>query len=353
MKKRIYLDNAATTPIDKSVLKAMMPYLTREYGNPSSIHKEGRKARFAIDKSREKIAKILNCDCDEIFFTSGASESNSWVSKNYKYECSPFSHDSMLLANSNNRKSIMLSYPLIDSEVGQKQDVYNTCFYNCHVDLTQAIGKVYVNLHEKIVKKPLYMDNETNERPIESFYKYATASFSGHKFGGPKGVGVLFIRKDIQKHFKPLIYGHQENELRGGTENVAGIVGMAKALEIAYKDIYKLENKYNKLMRYMYSRLYFSGIKMNYHNNIMNITFKELNAQTAVNILDREGIAVSAGSACNSFSDKPSKILLAYGYSASNAKKTIRISLGKQNTLHEIKRFVKILSKIIDKYDKI
>ena len=164
---------------------------------------------------------------------------------------------------------------------------------------------------------------------------------------------MLFIRRDLQKNFEPLIYGHQEHELRGGTENVAGIVGMAKALELAYKNRYEIEEKYSKLMNYIYSKLYFSGVKMSYHNNIMNITFNELDAQTAVSILDKEGIAVSAGSACNASSDEPSKILLAYGYSEEDAKKTIRVSLGKQNTLHEIKRFVKILKKIIDIYDKI
>lgn len=351
--KRIYLDNAATTPIDKRVLKAMLPYLTTEYGNPSSIHQEGRKARLAIDKSREKMAKLLGCDYDEIFFTSGASESNSWVSKNFKCSCSPFSHDSMIMANKNMREPKLMSYPLIDSEVGGNHYVYHDCLDNCHIDLTQAIGKKYINLHEKRNAVPAY-DGSYILNPLDkSVYKYATASFSGHKFGAPKGVGVLFIRKDLQKYFKPLIYGHQENELRGGTENVAGIVGMAKALEIAYKERYKTEDKYEKLMSYIYSKLYFSGIEMSYHNNIMNITFNELDAQTAVGILDAEGVAVSAGSACNSLSDKPSKILLAYGYSKEKAKRTIRVSLGRQNTLREIKRFVKILLKIIDKYDKV
>ena len=106
------------------------------------------------------------------------------------------------------------------------------------------------------------------------------------------------------------------------------------------------------MMRYIYSKLYYSGVSMSYHSNIMNITFKNLEAQTAVSILDTKGIAVSAGSACNSFNDKPSRILLAYGYSKEQAQKTIRISLGKHNRLHEIRKFVKIFKKIIDIYDK-
>ena len=326
--KRIYLDNASTTPVDKRVLRAIQPFFTKRYGNPSSTHKEGREARFAINKARLKIAELIGCYEDEIFFTSGASESNSWVSKNFKYECSPFSHDSMIMANTINNKNQAVSYPLIDSEIGDKHYIYYDNIDNYHVDLTQAIGKTDVNLHT-----------------------YSTASFSGHKFGAPKGVGVLYIRRDVQKYFKPLIYGHQENEMRGGTENVAGIVGMAKALEITYKEKGKTEKKYKKIIKYIYSQLYYNGIRMSYHSNIMNITFNKLEAQTAVSILDKEGVAVSAGSACNSSSEEPSKILLAYGYSEEEANKTIRISLGKQNTLYQAKKFVKILKKIIDKYD--
>lgn len=350
--RRIYLDNAATTPIDKRVLKSMKPYLTKVYGNPSSTHKEGRQARFAIENARQTIAKILGCDKDEIFFTSGASESNSWVSKNFKCECSPFSHDSMIMSNQDTRKTQIMSYPLIDSETGGAHYLYHDCFDYCHVDLTQAIGKQYINLHEQRTTTPIALGSYVMKKLDKPIYKYATASFSGHKIGAPKGVGVLFIHKDIQGQFKPLIYGHQESELRGGTENVAGIVGMAKALELAYNEKDILEEKYNKLMKYIYSKLYFSGIKMSYKNNIMNITFKTLDAQTAVSILDEEGIAVSAGSACNSSSDKPSKILLAYGYKEDEAKRTIRVSLGKQNNIHEIRIFCKILQRVIDRYDR-
>ena len=352
----MYLDNAASTPLDRRVLKAMKPYLTKVYGNPSSVHKEGREARMAIEKARKTIAEILNCSPEEIFFTSGASEGNSWVSKNFKYYCTDNSHDSMMLANNDNKDGL-LSYPLLVSETGEMNYLVNN-FGQCHIDLTQAIGKLDVNLYDYKTDASIGLG------------KCATASFSGHKFGAPKGVGVLFIRKQYQKKFVPLIYGHQENGLRGGTENVAGIVGMAEALRIATKELHKNRQHIREMQDYIMTHANcpakiradnipisrnwagFHYIRVEGHNGIINITFNHLDAQTAVQIFDREGVAISAGSACNSGTDKPSRVLMASGYEEEEAKRTIRVSLGKQNTMREVKKFVKILRKVIDNYDK-
>lgn len=353
--RRIYLDNAATTPIDKRVLRVMKPYLTKKYGNPSSAHKEGVEAFMAIEQAREVVANALNCDASEIFFTSGASESNAWVTRNASYICDETSHDSVILSNDNYKAksfkkpiSIKLkSYPLLDSETGNLH-IPDDNESGCHIDLTQAIGKVNIRMNGYSMYKSyitLYSDSINLDNCI-------TASFSGHKFGAPKGVGVLFIRKDVQQYFMPLICGHQENGMRGGTENVAGIVGMAKALEIATKEIEKNTLHINKLQQYITSNIS-EDIMIKVSHGIINITFNKLNAQSAVQIFDVYGVAISAGSACNSGSDEPSKTLLSLGYTEEQAKRTIRISLGKQNTLHEIKRFVKILKKIIDKYDQI
>ena len=345
--RRIYLDNAASTPIDRRVLKAMKPFLKNEYGNPSSVHKEGRRARGAIERARKDIASALHCYPEEIFFTSGASEANSWASKNANYYCDNTSHDSMLLANLASDVFDAYSYPLIDSETGHLHCLLER-YNDCHVDLTQAIGKIDIYLYSYEAKAStvtLCSDNLGLD-------KCATASFSAHKFGGPKGVGVLFIRKNKQSVFTPLIYGHQERGLRGGTENVAGIVGMAEALKIATRDIDKNKHHIRMLQDYILTHTNHLS-KISGNNGIVSITFKKLDAQTAVQIFDREGVAVSAGSACNFGSDEPSKVLLANGYTPEDAMKTIRISIGKQNTLHEIKKFVKILGKIIDKYDKI
>lgn len=354
--RRIYLDNAASTPLDKRVLKAMKPYLTKAYGNPSSVHKEGREARIAIEKARKTIARILNCSPEEIFFTSGASEGNSWVSKNFKYHCTDNSHDSMMLANNDNKDGL-LSYPLLVSETGEISYLANN-FGRCHIDLTQAIGKLDVNLYDYKTDTSNGTSSITLYNDLLGLGKCATASFSGHKFGAPKGVGVLFIRKQYQKDFVPLIYGHQENGLRGGTENVTGIVGMAEALKIAIKELPKNCQHIREMQDYIMTHVNYpakikiDNIRVEGHNGIINITFNHLDAQTAVQIFDREGIAVSAGSACNSGTDEPSRALMASGYEEEEAKRTIRVSLGKQNTMREVKKFIKILRKVIDNYDK-
>ena len=354
--RRIYLDNAASTPLDRRVLKVMKPYLTKVYGNPSSVHKEGREARIAIEKARKNIAGILNCRPEEIFFTSGASEGNSWVSKNFKYHCTDNSHDSMMLANNDNKDGL-ISYPLLVSETGEISYLANN-FGQCHIDLTQAIGKLDVNLYDYKADTSNGTSLITLHNDLLGLGKCATASFSGHKFGAPKGVGVLFIRKQYQKDFVPLIYGHQENGLRGGTENVTGIVGMAEALKIAIKELPKNCQHIREMQDYIMTHVNYpakikiDNIRVEGHNGIINITFNHLDAQTAVQIFDREGVAVSAGSACNSGTDEPSRALMASGYEEEEAKRTIRVSLGKQNTMREVKKFIKILRKVIDNYDK-
>lgn len=324
------MDNAASTPVSRAVCKAMKPYFTKYYGNPSSVHKEGFKTRVAIESARENIAKLLGCNVNEIFFTSGASEANSWVSAMCGCLYDDSSHDSIKLANDGQHGSLY-SVPMANSETGRPSYYINSSL-PFHLDLTQSVGKKKFCLHKT---------------------ECVSASLSAHKFGGPKGVGLLYIREDYQDHFKPLIYGHQEGGLRGGTENVAGIIGMAKALELVYKHWQRNKQKMisfrNKIERFLEKE----GVRYSSAENIINITFKNLNAQTAVRLFDKDGVAISAGSACNSGSDEPSKALLYYGYSEEDAMKTIRVSLGIQNTKRDIRRFCKILKKIIDKYDKI
>lgn len=350
--RRVYFDNAATTPLDKRVLKAMRPFLTTHYGNPSSTHKEGRKARMAVTNARVLIADLLGCRPDEIFFTSGASESNSWVVKNVISQVEEYSHDSVVLAAESYHDEFnpeLVSYPLIDSETGGLHE-FNESKY-AFVDLTQAIGKVDINLNGNL--------------------KHCmTASFSAHKFNGPKGVGVLFIRKEFQDSFEPLIYGHQERMFRGGTENVAGIVGMATALEITIREMEKHNKHIDRMADYIRQQVLLNkrklergvmvplfvlnmmnDVKIWKQHNIINITFAHLSAQSAVQIFDQYGIAISAGSACNSDSDEPSKTLLYYGFPSEEALRTIRVSLGYQNTLRECKKFIRVLRKVIDKYD--
>lgn len=343
-KKRIYFDNAATTPVDKRVVKAIMPYLTNIYGNPSSVHKEGKMAKIAIERARCQVANALNCFDDEIFFTSGASESNSWVIRSggstFTYGDN---HDSIELGTSIDKRSNIKRYafPAINNETGSIGHFEDMDCYNwIHADLTQWIGKRKIDLNG-----------------CDNFI--STASFSAHKFGGLKGCGVLYVRREYQNKMKPLIYGHQENGMRGGTENVAGIVALGEAIEIAYKNIDNNLKNVKKISNYIYDILkkdYLDGgkiSKLTCNNGIINITFKNLNANAAVTIFNNYGIAISAGSACNSGSDEASKVLIASGYTEEEASNTIRISISHNNKIKEAKRFCGTFKKVIDIYDSV
>lgn len=339
-RKRIYFDNAATTPLNKTVLRRIKPYLTKYYGNPSSVHKEGRVVQEAINKARKQVADILNCSEEEIFFTSGASESNSWVLKSGGTTFSEGNnHPSieMGIKKNSNKKMNRYVFSGINSETGKEglglEQVmkYITDENWIHADLTQYIGKYEIDM--KVCDW------------------ISTASFSGHKFGALKGVGVLYIKKEFQPLMKPLIYGHQQNEMRGGTENVVGIISLGEALAMAQKNRKKNMERIKRISNYIFYELKDSVYYITNNNGIINITFNELNASSAVMILDRCGVAVSAGSACNSGNDEPSMALIKDGHSVDTALRTIRVSIGCQNTIREAKKFCKILKKIIDKYD--
>lgn len=340
--KRVYLDNAATTPLNKIALLKTIPYLFR-YGNPSSVHLEGRTTRMDIENARKTIAKILNCKSNEIFFTSGASEGNAFIAHNFDCIISDTSHDSMYLTKNKNvsHNKYIYCYPYVNSETGKKENVVYDKAFNCIfcVDLTAIVGKEKINLSQRV-----------KDASGEFIYAIDCATFSGHKFGAVKGCGVLFIREELQKELKPIIYGHQENGLRGGTENYLGIMNLTQCLIQADKNMYKNNNHIQKVKNILTKEL--NQLKINYatypNSPIVNITFKTLLAQSAVQIFDNMGIAISAGSACNSKSDEPSRVLLANRYSEYDAMRTIRVSLGKQNTVREVKKFIKALKKVIE-----
>lgn len=346
--KRIYLDSAATTPVNKHIITQLQRDLKNIYGNPSSLHYEGKIASEKVEKAREQVAKLLGCDTDEIFFTSGASESNSWVAKcapyklvatndshtsleKYKFKYQKEIYERKTQYGELMKKNIMISYPLINNEMGYEHLFYRNYPF-LHVDLTQALGKVEINLH----KNPYIL----------------FASASGHKIGGLKGCGILYIKKSLQCHMKALIEGHQENNFRGGTENVLGIISFGYAAEETLKNFDKNFNKIADLIIYTIMNMPSTGgLKYFANANIINITFKYLNAQTAVQLFDRYGICISAGSACNSGIDEPSDTLLEF-YTKEQALNTIRVSLSPTTTKREIRKFTKVLKKIVDIYDE-
>jgi len=371
----IYFDNAATTPIDKDVIEAMISVMNDKFGNPSSIHRFGREAKVLIENSRKKIADILEVSPSEIIFTSGGTESNNTIIyaainglgiKNII--TSPIEHHAIIhtlamfekaslvkvhYTKINNKGQIDLTHleELIisndnalvtlmhaNNEIGNLlpiNDVSELCAKNnalFHSDMVQTIGKYDINL------KDINVD---------------FVSSSAHKFHGPKGVGFLYING--KNKIQPLIYGGgQERNMRAGTENIHGIVGMAKALEITANNRDDIQNHIQKIKIYAVSQLKanFDNIKFNGESEnkglytIINISFpKTSKSEMLLYNLDIEGFAVSGGSACSSGSITVSHVLDALNIDTN--KPTLRLSFSKFNTFDEVDHFINVLKKLL------
>lgn len=373
--KTIYFDNAATTKLDDNVLNEMLPYLKDNYGNASSIYKLGRESRKAIEDSREKIAKVLNCKANEIYFTSGGSESDNiaikGIAKANKKRgnhiiTSKIEHPAVLetckqlgkegfeityisvdekgivdldeLKKSIKPTTILITIMFANNEIGTIQPIEeigkiakeNNIYF--HTDSVQAVGNM------KIDVKKLNIDS---------------LSLSGHKFYGPKGVGALYVKTGVQ--FEQFISGgHQERNKRAGTENVAGIVGMGKAIELAYENLDE-NNKKIKELRDYYVRQVEEKIPYIKINGDMekrlpgnsNISFRFIEGEGLLLNLDLKGICASSGSACTSGSLEPSHVLLAIGLPHEIAHGSLRVSIGKYNIKEEIDYLIENLVEIV------
>ena len=376
----IYLDNSATTKLDKEVLKEMLPYLQENYGNPSSAYRIGRENKAIIEDARKQVAKVLNANTEEIYFTSGGSESDNMALKGVAFAnqdkgrhiiTSKIEHPAVLdtckelerhgfeityinvdkngivdlkqLETSIREDTILISIMFANNEIGTIEPIknigriakqYNILF---HTDSVQAIGNI------KIDVKELGID---------------LLSLSAHKFYGPKGIGALYVRDGINFR-KYLNGGHQERNKRAGTENVAGIVGLGKAITLAYNN-FEDKNKYlYNLRTYLINEIKNNipdiringDIEKRLQGNI-NISVKGVEADNILTELDKRGIFISTGSACTTGSIESSHVLKAIGLSDTEAHSSIRISLGKYNTKDELKHFSKELKEIIENLRK-
>jgi cysteine desulfurase len=377
----IYLDNAASTPVLDEVIQEMIPYLTKYYGNPSSLHTFGTVTSSAIMNARKRVASLIGANHREIIFTSGGTESdntaikgaalyarkqdpekNHIVTSTIEHEAIlepcrdlekrgfdvtylPVRNDASLepsvLENAiSQKKTALVSVMFANNEVGTIQPISDlvkithdkggkTIF---HTDAVQAIGKVSIDV------KSLGID---------------LLSLSSHKINGPKGIGALYIREGIM--LDPLVHGGgQEFLMRSGTENVQGIVGFGKACEIAYQRIIECQSKLTTLRNYMikkvidqipYSRL--NGAHDNRNPNNAHFTFFGVNGEDLIIKLDENGIAASTGSACSVKRQKPSHVLKAMGFTYEEITGSLRFTLGIQNTKSEIDQTVSILSEIV------
>jgi cysteine desulfurase len=361
---KVYLDNAATTPLDKEVLDAMLPVMTEHYGNPSSIHAWGRQTRAAIEQARKTVARLINCSPSEVFFTSGGTEADNMAIRCSIQEfgikhaiTSPIEHHAVLhtlesmaergevklslvkltpnghvdlkhleeLLKTNVRSFVSLMHAnneignlLPIKEVGEMCKKYDAIF---HSDTVQTVGHYHINVKDLNVH---------------------FINCGAHKFHGPKGIGFIYINSDI--HVAPLIWGGaQERNMRGGTENVYGIIGLAKALEIAERDLTAHQNHIQGLKTYMIQQLekHIPGVVFNGDAKgdslytVLNVCLPPTeNAEMLVFNLDINGIAASAGSACSSGSNVGSHVLRSIGTDMS--RPSVRFSFSKYNTKEEI-----------------
>ncbi len=368
MNRQIYFDNNATTKCDEEVLNAMLPFLKESYGNPSSIYEFGKDIKEKVVLARKQVAKLLNANENEIIFTSCASESNitaimSAVKNNPTKRhiiTTSIEHASILetmqyledngykitylsvdskgkidleeLKKSINQDTLLIAIMMANNEIGNIYPIKeigeiakkNHIIFHC--DAVQAIGKIPIDVKE------LQVD---------------TLSMSGHKIHTPKGIGILYIRNNLP--YIPLIFGHQENNRRGGTENVPYIIGIGKASEIILEDNYEINKKLKYLrdklednVKQMISDVVIYGDLNNRLPNTSSMAFKGVKSEELLLVLESFGICVSTGSACNSMIAEPSHVLKACHADLENYS-PIRISLGKYNTEEEVDIFVKSL----------
>ena len=333
----IYLDNCSTTKLSEKVKQNIVENLDL-FANPSSMYDIGINSKKIINDSRRIIADCINCKPNEIYFTSGASESNSWALQENFY-CEDYEHHSIL----NNKKRVkdlldakIVSYMLVNNEVGFINDIksirkeYKNHQFHC--DATQAIGNIKVDV------KDLNVD---------------TMSFSGHKFHAPKGIGVLYIKNGIK--LKPLIYGgKQEFKIRGGTENIIGISAIGVAIEESIKNLKNKQDKCKVLKNKIVENLKNYNIDYvingkNTINSILNISIKNIESEAMLLNLYNKEIYLSGGSACNSGSLEPSETLTYLNCPKEYINGVLRISLDYDNTIEEINYFCKELNIIINR----
>lgn len=377
MKKNVYMDYSATTYVKPEVLEEMMPYFTEKFGNPSSFYGISRETKRAIDTARQKVAKGLNCDADEIYFTGGGSEADNWAikgiasahkNKGNHIITTKIEHHAVLhtcqylekngfdvtyldvdsegfinledLKNAITDKTILVSIMFANNEIGTIQPIKeigeicreNKVFF--HTDAVQAVGNVPIDV------KDMNID---------------MLSLAGHKIYGPKGIGVLYIKKGIK--IDNLIHGGaQEKNRRAGTENIAGIVGLGKAMELATSNI----EEHMKKMSVLRDRLIDGLLKIPYTNlngprgekrlpGNVNVRFRFIEGESILLSLDFKGVCASSGSACTSGSLDPSHVLLAIGLPHELAHGSLRLTLGAGSTEEDVDYVLEVTPPIIER----
>ena len=372
----IYFDNAATTPIKTEVLNEMIPYLTKEYGNASSLYTIGRNAKRAIENARKQVAELINCKPNEIFFTGSGSESDNTAIKCYAYAnkekgnhiiTSKIEHPAVIETCKNLEKhGYEVSYIDVDEEGILKLDeleknIKNTTilisimFANNEIGTIQPIEEISKIAHSRNITFHTDAVQALGNTLIDvERQKIDMLSLSGHKINAPKGIGALYIKDGIEVE-KFINGGHQEKNKRAGTENVAGIVGLGKACQIANRNMEKHIKYLKKLRDYYIDRLkkeFSEKIRINGSMEKRlpgnaNISFKNEDSSKIIYKLDEKGICVSSGSACSSGNTEPSHVLKAIAVPEEYINCAIRTTFGDNNTFEQIDYLIRCLKNII------
>lgn len=376
MKRFVYADNAATTPVSREVIDAMAPVFESQWGNPSSLHSKGREAKNLLDDARERIAKVFRCNSSEIYFTSCGSESDNWAIKGAVSRLSKKGRNHIVTSAIEHpavlntcRELEKQGYPVtyvgvdengmvkldeLEAAVTEKTAIVAVMYANNEVGTIQPIEKIGNIAHSKgalmftdAVQAVGNIDIDLSKLPVDML------ALSGHKIHAPKGIGMLYIKKGVV--IDSLINGGgQERRKRAGTENLPYIVGLAKALEIAAAKISELgrvEKMRDRLIEALekvpYSKL--NGHRTERLAGNVNIGFEFIEGESMLLWLDISGIAASTGSACSSASLEASHVLLAMGVPHEKAHGSVRLSISHETTEEDIDYIIETLPPIIEK----
>ena len=377
MNHAIYLDHAATTPLDQDVLEKMLPYFTEHFGNADSPHARGRKALAAVDEARDKIAALLGAKSNEVYFTSGGTEADNWAvlggayarraEKRTHVVVSAIEHHAVLSAAQRlEKEGFSVTYLPVDkggrvslsdvaAAVSDKTALVAVMAANNETGVIQPVKEIGeiakargALFFSDAVQAAPYMPIDVNALGADML------AFSGHKFYGPKGIGALYIRGGVRVE-KLVGGGEQERGLRGETVNVPSVVGFAAAYEKATADMAKNNAKLQTLSaRFMREISSLAGVERNGNAenalpSVCNLRFKGVENTAFLYNMDLRGIALAAGSACASASVKPSHVLTAMGLTEREAKESVRFSFGKNNTEEEIVQSAKATAEVIER----
>lgn len=379
--KRIYFDHSATTPVDEEVLQEMLPYFTEKFGNASSIHSYGRAAKVVLEESREVVADLCRAHANEIYFTGSGTEADNLAilgvirhpgnqgkhiitskiehhavlhpceqleKEGYEVTYLPPDEYGMIdpdsVAQAIRKETVLISVMHANNEVGTINPVQEISRIArerevlFHTDAVQTFGKLSIDLRQL---------------PVDLM------TMSGHKIYGPKGVGVLYIRRGVK--LKPIMFGgaHEKNR-RPGTENIPAIVGLAKAAAICKKNMNADEKKIKSLRDKFFEKIKdnIPRVRLNGHleqrlPGLLNLSFEGIEGEALLLSLDLKGVAASSGSACTSGSVDPSHVLRAMGVPPNIAQSSIRFSLGRSNTMEDIDYTVEVLKEIVERLRKL